>query len=228
MSDTPFNTLSGFDQTTKLTEAVRNAYYLKNRDLPANLSAMVETLKKQILKRIPCIGVETLHENIESYILTEQTGAISTDLLYKAAARGYDIPRGRRSFDDYMPVRPDTERDTIRLLDTLYDTLCQGRRPYCNWHREFVYLVERHQIDLNLPTAYYTKAMAQINTERVADYKRPLQFEAPQTVADVQWRAEAIAVTEWLGSLIDRNVRPSDVLTPLINETSYQQMRKTV
>lgn len=228
MNDTPFSTLNGYEQTTRLTEAVKNAYYLKNRDLPANLAAMVEALKKQILKRIPCIGVKTLAENIEDYIMTENTGALSTDVLYKAAARGYDLPKGRRTFDDYMPVRPDTEQDTIALLDTLYRHLCQGRKPYANWHREFVYLVERHQLDLNLPDHYYAKAVSQINAERVADFKRPLHYEAPQTVEDVQCRAEAIAVTEWLGSLIDRDMKPSDILTPLINEASYQQLRKTV
>ena len=226
--DIPFQDLTGFDQITKLTEAVRNAYYLKNRDIPANLSNMVETLRKQILKRIPRIGIKTLHENIESYIMNETTGAISTDVLFKAARRGYDLPKDRRPFDEDLPVRPDTEEDTIRLLDTLADTLMKGRKPYANWHREYTYLVHRRQLDLNSSGHFTTKAMAMLNAERAADRKPVVAYEEPHTVADDIWRSEALAVMDWIGSVLDKGLMPSDILIPLIDQYTYQQLRKTV
>lgn len=224
----PFNELTAFERTVALTEAVKNAYYLKNREIPANLAKMVEVLCAQIMKRIPAIGSRDLHENIETYILNETTGAISVDLLFKAACRGYDRPRDLRQYQQEAYTRPDTEADTVALLDTLAATIEAGRKPYANWHREYIYLVKRDQLDIDSRDHFVNKAVAMMQAEAVASGKRIADFNAAQTVGDVTWRSEALAVIDWMASLATRGLRPSDVLRPLMNETSYREIRKIV
>lgn len=227
-NDRAFDSLTGFEQITALTEAVKNAYYLKNREIPANMGNIVELLRKQILKRVPKIGARMIHENIESYIMNETTGAISADILFKAACRGYDMPKGQRSFDVDLPVRPDTEQDTILLLDTIADTVSEGRKPYANWHREYIYLVHKGCLDLNSCERHMDKAYSMLREYNASTGRRGVDYDAPQTIGDVTWRAEALAVIDWISAIGEQGKRPSDVLLPIADEQTYRRLRETV
>lgn len=231
MSDnqnTPFCQLGGFEQKMLLLDVARNAYYLKNRQIPANLDQMCDTLKGDILKYMPKVTERAIRDGVESYILHEETQALSVAVLFKAIRSKYSQPFEPRNCDIDPYRRPDLEQDSINLLDTLAEQIANNRQPYANWRREYAYLVMRGQIAWDAFEAELDKARQIINTDRVNDYRRPLTEFIGQDKDDLHGMAKKLAVITWLNGCISQDRMPSDYLTPLINEQQYAQFRKTI
>ena len=143
----------------------------------------------------------------------------------------------------------DTEQDTISLLDTCAAMLKEmddyERKgiavaktanvagvaiplPAFNSRREYSYLVMRRQLALNADDAYTNQAIQDVNAERIRDHHARVDKEKAMQDPDVLAQARRLAVLGWLRQCNDQGTTPSAILTPLINETQYRQLRKTV
>ena len=143
----------------------------------------------------------------------------------------------------------DTEHDTISLLDTCANLLAvmdakeaQGqptqRRveykgiriplPAFDAPREYNYLVMRRQLDATAASHFWTDAVQDVNRDRLDTHHHRLEKEEAKSNADVARQAMRLAVLDWLRSCNMRNTSPSAILTPLAEETSYQEFRRTI
>ena len=122
----------------------------------------------------------------------------------------------------------DTEQDTVTLLDLIADAAKdQDRQLYFDVKREYNYLVLRKQLACDAFTSYERRAKALINLDRVADHKRPIDEFLGESLKDLHVRQMHCAVVDWLRKCNSECRKPSDILTPLMDEYSYQQLRKT-
>lgn len=140
----------------------------------------------------------------------------------------------------------DTEHDTISLLDTCANLLAvmdakeakgqptqrrveyKGIRiplPAFDAPREYNYLVMRHQLDASAASHFWTDAVQDVNRDRLDTHHHLLEKEEAKDNADVARQAMRLAVLDWLRSCTIRNTTPSAILTPLAEETSYQNLR---
>ena len=142
----------------------------------------------------------------------------------------------------------DTEHDTISLLDTCANLLAdmdakeaQGqptqRRveykgiriplPAFDAPREYNYLVMRRQLDATAASHFWTDAVQDVNRDRLDTHHHRLEKEEAKDNADVARQAMRLAVIDWLRSCNMRNTSPSAILTPLAEDKSYQEFRRT-
>ena len=152
----------------------------------------------------------------------------------------------QRMVDHYR--HGDTEQDTIDLLDTCANLLAdmdakeaQGqptqRRveykgiriplPAFDAPREYNYLVMRHQLDASAASHFWTDAVQDVNRDRLDTHHHRLEKEETKSNADVARQAMRLAVLDWLRSCTIRNTSPSAILTPLAEDKSYQEFRRT-
>lgn len=142
----------------------------------------------------------------------------------------------------------DTEQDTISLLDTCASMLRQideaeakGQAvakkgefkgvivdlPAFNSRREYGYLVMRRQLAPDAASHFFTAAVQAVNDDRLATHHHRLEKSAAATDPDVLAKCQRLAVLDWLRSCNTRNTTPSAILTPLAEELSYFQFRRT-
>lgn len=142
----------------------------------------------------------------------------------------------------------DTEQDTISLLDTCASLLAdmdareaQGLRvarhgefkgvriplPAFDARREYAYLVMRQQLDDATASRFIGKAIEDVNADRIAANRNRLEKADADAAPEVAAQAMRLAVLDWLRSCNIRNTTPSAILTPLAEELSYLQLRRT-
>ena len=142
----------------------------------------------------------------------------------------------------------DTEQDTIDLLDTCANLLAdmdareaQGQKvarhgefkgvriplPAFDARREYAYLVMRHQLDDATASHFIEKAIEDVNADRIASNRNRMEKADADAAPEVAAQAMRLAVLDWLRSCNIRNTTPSAILTPLAEETSYQNLRRT-
>lgn len=142
----------------------------------------------------------------------------------------------------------DTEQDTISLLDTCASMLRQmdeaeakGQAvakkgefkgvivdlPAFNSRREYGYLVMRKQLAPDAASHFFSKAIQAVNDDRLATHHHRLEKSAAATDPDVLAKCQRLAVLDWLRSCNTRNTTPSAILTPLAEELSYFDFRRT-
>lgn len=142
----------------------------------------------------------------------------------------------------------DTEQDTISLLDTCASMLAKmdeaeakGQAvakkgefkgvvvdlPAFNPRREYGYLVMRKQLATDAASHFFTSAVQAVNTERLASRHHRLEKDEAIKDPDVLAMCQRLAVLDWLRSCNTRNTTPSAVLTPLDEELSYFDYRRT-
>lgn len=142
----------------------------------------------------------------------------------------------------------DTELDTISLLDTCADMLARmddaeakGQAiakkgefkgvivelPAFNSRREYGYLVMRKQLAPDAASHFFSKAIQAVNDDRMATHHHRLEKSAAATDPDVLAKCQRLAVLDWLRSCNTRNTTPSAILTPLAEELSYFDYRRT-
>ena len=224
----PLNQLPGFEATNRLTAILQEAYFRRSRQLPANLADIVATFKGDLLKRMPSVTIGTIDEAITDHVLNKTEIPLSPSFFFAAVKARYVEPRTPRDCDIDPTRRPDFEADTISLLDTIAEAVKEGKKPYCNWHREYQYLILRGQIAWDAYEAELGAAREHINTERVRNFKRPIADFVGGFKNDLCNEARRLAVLRWIARCNEQECRPSDILTPLINEQEYQQFRKTI
>ena len=140
-------------------------------------------------------------------------------------------------------TKGDDEGETLRLLD-----ICAGwvaktdekqqafsvktdkgvvvELPAFNARREYEYLKMRGQVTDETMAANFEQAIVDTNTERMASHHHRLTKDEALVNPDVIARAKRLAVIGWLRSCNQRKTTPSAVLTPLMDEFSYMQLRK--
>lgn len=142
----------------------------------------------------------------------------------------------------------DTENNTISLLDTCANMLArmdnaeangqkvakvgvlQGIRiplPAFNPKREYFYLVMRKQLDDSAASHFITQAIKDVNEDRISSGHHRLEKEEADASQDVAAQAMRLAVLDWLRACNTNNTSPSAILTPLADELSYYQFRRT-
>lgn len=142
----------------------------------------------------------------------------------------------------------DTEQDTISLLDTCASMLAKMDAadkagipfakhaefkgvivdlPAFNSRREYGYLVMRKQLAPDAASHFFSKAIQAVNDDRLATHHHRLEKSAAATDPDVLAKCQRLAVLDWLRSCNTRNTTPSAILTPLAEELSYFDFRRT-
>lgn len=223
--DIPFCRLQGYDQKMLLLDVMKNGFYLKSRQIPDNIDAMASTLKADIVKYMPKVTERQIRDGVEYYILHDSNTALSVAEFYKAIRSKYVPPYEQRDCDRDQYTRPDTENDTITLLDMIADRIKEGKQAWCQWKREYAYLVMRKQIAWDAFEHEIENAKTQINMERMKELERPLvDFEGSDKFSLVS-RAKQLVVRRWLSACNDRGVRPSAILAPLVDEMQYSTFR---
>ncbi len=256
---TPLNQMHPSQATMRLTQIVQQAYHRKSRQLPSNLSEIVDTFKGDLLKYLPSVPIETVDEDVIFEVLHDDKTPFSPSFLFQAVRKHYTEPTTQRDMDKgdlyywtqqlreleskglgHTPKAQecrwwidkiktgDTEEDTVRLLDLIAEASKDQDRPlYFDVRREYRYLVMRKQLAIDAFTAFERKAKDLINLERVSEHKRPLDDFLGASLRDLHTRQMHCAVVDWLRRCNESNVKPSDILTPLMDETSYRELRKT-
>ena len=257
--NTPLKDLNTYEATMRLTQIVQQAYHRKSRQLPANISEIVDTFKGDLLKYLPSVSIETVDEAVIFEVLHDDKTPFSPSFLFQAVRKHYTAPTERRDMDKgdlhywTQQLRElenkglghtqkatecrwwinkiqtgDTEADTITLLDLVAYNISKGLKAYFDPLREYNYLRLREQIPVDAATDLLGKARDQINVERVKNHQRPIAEWTGVNLNELNNRARHLAVVDWLRKCNAEGRKPSDILTPLMDEYSYQQLRKTV
>ena len=80
----PINTLSASEATLRLTQVVKQAYFRRSRQLPANLSDIVETIKADILRVMPLVTINQIDEAVTEWVLNQIDKPISPAFFFAA------------------------------------------------------------------------------------------------------------------------------------------------
>lgn len=145
----------------------------------------------------------------------------------------------------YHIEKGDDEGETIRLLDICADWVKKGDErkqaftvetkdgivielPAFNPRREFAYLVTKGLLSLSDTDAFFDQALTDVNTQRLAERHHRLTRDEAVTHPDVVAMQKRLAVIGWLRRCNTTKTTPSAILTPLINETQYRQLRRTI
>lgn len=142
----------------------------------------------------------------------------------------------------------DTEQDTISLLDTCASMLAKmdeaeanGQTvakkaefkgvvvdlPAFNSRREYCYLVMRKQLAPDAASHFFTAAVQAVNADHMDSRHHRLEKAEAVKDPDVLARCQRLAVLDWLRACNTRNTTPSTILTPLVEELSYFDFRRT-
>ena len=206
----PINTLTPSEATLRLTQIVKQAYFRRSRQLPADLGAIVETLKGDIIRRMPDVTINQIDEAVTDWVLHQTDKPLSPAFFFAAVHSRYDAPRRMRAFDREEYTRPDTEEDYLSLMDTLAAFI--DRRPiFFNSWREYDNLVERGQLAPDACQRYTERALARVKTDRMKD-GRPRKIDLDIDDENVQGMARRLAVEDWLRSCNTQGKKPSEIL----------------
>lgn len=256
---TQINTMEPLELRKRLNHITIEAYKRRSRQLPSNISEIVDTFKADLLRYMPTVPIETVDEAVIFEVLHDDKTPFSPSFLFQAVRKHYTAPTAQRDMDKgdifYWKDRlrflegrglasspmadecrwwinkiqtGDTEADTITLLDLVAYNISKGIKAYFDPLREYNYLRLREQIPVDAATDLLGKARDQINVERVKNHQRPIAEWTGVNLNKLNNRARHLAVVDWLRKCNAEGRKPSDILTPLMDEYSYQQLRKTV
>lgn len=246
---TPISTIRDYELTGRLDSILKQAYMLRSRQLPANITEIVETLKGYLLKHFPDCPIETIDDAIILETLHNPDTALSPTFFYNAVKKAWFIPKtNQHQWDGEEYCRPSMETDTLNHLDTCalkvkeqdhavehkYDPndikpigcVLKNCMPAFNPRYEYAYLVMRGQLDENAWPSYMEKAIEEVNRQRIeAKHNRVIRAEA-ENDPDVKAMCKRLAVLDWLRSCNVSGITPSAILKPLVNENEYNIFRR--
>lgn len=239
---TPISTIAPFDLSTRLEAMVKQAYFRRSRQLPANIGDMVECLKGDLLRHMRDVPIETVDLAITTSTLHDTDTPLSEAFFFAAVKKAWWHPKTNpHNWDNDDPDRrPDTEVDQLALLDwcAAYLKADDARQadsgdhplkgcvalPAFNPNLEFAYLATRGQLDDSAADRFATEALVAVNTERMATSHHRLTKEEAKTDPDVKATAKRLAVLDWLRACNIQGRKPSETITP--NETEYSLFRR--
>jgi len=246
---TPIGQMRPFDLTERLNTFVTQAYFRRSRQLPTNIAAMVECLKGDLLKHFPDCPIGTVDDAITTSTLFDNDKQVSVAFFFEAVKKKWWQPKTNvHGWEDNEYRRPDYEEDTIGLLDTCADVLARmdvaeanGQKvskknefkgvvvelPAFNARRMYGYLKLRGQLADGAGEHFMPDALLKVNTERMRTHHHRLTKEEAQKDPDVRCMAMRLACLDWLKACITQGRKPSDILTPLIDQASYAEYRRT-
>lgn len=234
------------DLTVALDAMVKQAYFRRSRQLPANLSEMVECLKGDLLKYFRECPVEVVDYAITTSTLHDTDTPLSVAFFFAAVKKQWWKPSTNvhRWDNETEQRRPDFEQDTISLLDCCADYVATHADPDSrdpnkplkgvvslpafNARKAFAYLTLRGQLQDSNRTAFMPAATLAINNDRMANRKHRLSKEEANDDPDVKAHAMRLAVLDWLKACNIRQCRPSDILNPLIDNNEYARKIATL
>ena len=210
LNNMPMNSLRGYEATDRLTQIVKQAYFRRSRQLPTDLGAIVETLKGDIIRRMPDVTINQIDEAVTDWVLHQTDKPLSPAFFFAAVHSRYDAPRRTRPYDREEYTRPDTEEDYLSLMDTLAAFI--DRRPiFFNSWREYDNLVERGQLAPDAWQRYTDRALVRVKADRTRD-GRPKRIDLDINDDSVQAMARRLAVEDWLRSCNTQGKKPSEIL----------------
>lgn len=238
-----------FDINARLSSILQQAYHRRARNLPANLNDIVETLKGDLLKAYPDVPIEVVDDAIVIETLHNPDTQLSPVFFFNAVKKAWFTPKvNRHAWDEDDNRRPDYEEDTIGLIDTCASMLQQmdeaeakGQAvakkgefkgvvielPAFNARRMYGYLKLRGQLADGAGERFMADALLKVNTDRMRTSHHRLTKEEAQKDPDVRCMAMRLACLDWLKACITQGRKPSDILTPLIDQASYAEYRRT-
>lgn len=240
----PFCTLRADEQTKLLQDFTKQAFFRRSRQLPTNFAQMVDTLKGDILHDIPNVPVGVMDLAITTSTLNDTDASLSVAFFFQAVKKHFWQPKqNRHDWDEDPNSRPDFEADTIALLDTCAAMLkrMDDRKddgtptvgnaiakvfPAFNARREYAYLVMRNQFAEDSFAHFVTKAIQDVNEERLRSQHHRVERDKALQDPDVVAQCRRLAVLDWLRSCNTTGTSPSAVLSPLTNEQQYQEFRR--
>lgn len=244
--NTPINTISPSEATQRIIAILQQAYFRRSRQLPANIADIATTLKGDLLKAFPDVPIETVDDAIITSTLHDTDTQLSPAFFFNAVKKVWFTPKtNRHAWDEEEYRRPDTEQDTISLLDTCAEILKKQDEatvtadpkkplkhvvelPAFNARREYAYLTMRRQLNDDSLDHFFDQALTDVNTERMATRHHRLDRDEARDDPHVVARQKRLAVLSWLRACNIQGRKPSDILTPLIDELTYSILRKSV
>ena len=240
----PIGQLPPFELTQRLTTFVTQAYFRRSRQLPANIKEMVECLKGDLIKHFKDCPIGTVDDAITTSTLFDNDQQISVAFFFEAVKKKWWQPKTNvHGWNEDDNRRPDYEEDTIGLLYTGYDyikahqgdeTNIKGKPlsgcielPAFNARRMYGYLKMRGQLADGAGAHFMPDALLKVNTDRMRTRHHRLTKDEAQKDPDVRCMAMRFACLDWLKACIAQGRKPSDILTPLIDQASYAEYRRT-
>lgn len=271
----PINEIDTYNLTVRINRIVMEAYKRRSRQLPSNLSEIVDTLKGDLLKYMPSVSIETIDEAVTFEVLHDDKAQLSPAFIFAAIRKHYQQPAEARNEDKdelylwkqrlrYFEDRNlggsqwadecrwwieritkgDDEGETIRLLDICAEWVAKSDEqkhaftvqtkdgivvelPAFNTRREYGYLKMRGQLTDETLAHHFDQAISDINADRLASRHPRLTRDEARVNPDVVARCKRLAVIDWLRACNTRNTTPSAILTPLAEELSYFDYRRT-
>lgn len=219
-----------FELTAALDTYVRQAYFRRSRQLPANINEMVDCLKGDLLKHFKDCPIGIVDEAITTSTLFDNDKPISVAFLFEAVRKKWWQPKTNIHNWEEKPTRPDTEADTLALLNTcaIMLKMMDGKAvsdtnkplkgcidlPAFNAKREYGYLVMRGQLDENAARHFFSDALLRVNTDRIASHHHRISKDEARTNCDVWAQAMRLAVIDWLRACGTRDKRPTVIHIP--------------
>lgn len=206
----PLHTLSASEATMRLSNVIKQAYFRRSRQVPANIGDIVETLKGDIIRIMPAVTINQIDEAVTDWVLNQIDKTISPAFFFAAIRSKYEGPRRTREMDRDTYTRPDTEEDYLSLMDTLAAFI--DKRPiFFNSWREYDNLVKRGQLTDDAWQRYADKAKVYINNQRVREGKwRKIDLTINDD--DLEAACKRMAVEDWLRSCNTQDKTPSEIL----------------
>ena len=113
---TIISSMNADELKARLTQAVEQAYFRRSRNLPANLAAIVDTFKGDILKAFPDIPVETVEDAIVTATLHSED-ALSPAFFFQAVKKVWWQPKTNHHQWDGKDEDLAYWRDRVKFLE---------------------------------------------------------------------------------------------------------------
>lgn len=97
--NTPLINIEPIEATQRLNQIVNEAYKRRSRQLPNNIGDIVSTLKADLLKYMPSVGIETIDEAVSYEVLHDDKTPLSPTFLFAAVRKHYAKPTEVRDED---------------------------------------------------------------------------------------------------------------------------------
>lgn len=241
---TPISQVTPFELTNRLTTIVQQAYFRRSRQLPANLADMVECLKGDLLHHFKDCPIGTVEDAITTSTLFDNDKPVSVAFFFEAVKKKWWQPKSNVHNWEEEPTRPDTEEDTINLLTFAYDYMRKHQYdgtdiagkplsgcvelPAFEPQRMYDYLKMRGQLADGADEHFMPDAILSVNTDRMKTHHHRLTKEEAKENPYVRGMAMRLACLDWLKACIANATPPASILTPLIDQASYADHRRTI